>query len=67
VAVSVSKKVHAKAANRNKLKRRLREICADLIRSGLPPGHYLVSAKREARGASFAELLSDLHSLTAGI
>ena len=63
----VSKKVAAKAAARNTLKRRVRAILAPQLKKGAPPLALVFQAKRAAAGASFAELKRDLSALVARI
>jgi ribonuclease P protein component len=64
--VTVSKKVSAKAVERNLVKRRAKAALASLLRR-LPPGAYVFSARPAAREASFAELKADIESLARKI
>lgn len=52
------------AVVRNRLRRRLRAILLDAIRSSqrIPPGAYLVGVRPEATTLSFAELRTRMHA-----
>ena len=54
VAYAVGKRVGG-AVERNRLRRRLRAIVAE-VATGMPPGAYLVAAGPEAGGIGFEEL-----------
>jgi len=54
VAYAIGKRVGG-AVERNRLRRRLRAIVAD-VATGVPPGAYLVAAGPEAGGIGFEEL-----------
>ena len=63
IAIVVSKKANAKAVVRNKIRRRCRSVIASLLPS-IPAGFALiVAARREAAGASFEEVRTDLTAL----
>lgn len=63
MAVVVAKFNHT-AAERNKLKRRLRELVRKYMLPALAPMDLLVRARREAYGATFAMLSDDIHDAT---
>lgn len=48
------------AVARNRLRRRLREIWRRQLQAGLPNWDLVIRARREAYGASFAELQAEL-------
>ncbi|MEK7601119.1 MAG: ribonuclease P protein component [Patescibacteria group bacterium] len=60
--IVVSKKVAAKAVDRNLIKRRFR---ASLLKhlGVAPAGTYVFVAKRDAAGASFADIRDDIAAL----
>ena len=60
--VVVSKKVAAKAVDRNLIKRRFRASLLKHVRSA-PAGTYVFVAKRDAAGASFADIRNDIDTL----
>lgn len=62
VAVVISKKVAARAVDRNTIKRRCRAALHPLLRE-LPPRAYVFYAKKEAKGATSAEIVRDLAKL----
>jgi ribonuclease P protein component len=62
-ACVVSKKTAAKAVDRNSIKRRFRNILATRIVREQKPLALVFSAKRDAGGASFAELEHDIDEL----
>jgi ribonuclease P protein component len=56
VGFTVSKRIAAKAVERNRIRRRLKEL-ARLSEAGLRPGHdYVLVARRSALTSDFAEL-----------
>ena len=62
VAYAVTKRVGS-AVVRNRLRRRLRAVCSDLVRSrpnGLPPGALLISVGPEAVRRRSDELRNDV-------
>ncbi|RJQ33447.1 ribonuclease P protein component [Candidatus Parcubacteria bacterium] len=61
----VSKKVAAKAVDRNTLKRRSREIVAPLVSAFKQPVAIVVYPKKAALNASFAEIKVSLSALLA--
>lgn len=65
-ACVVSKKVAAKAFARNLMKRRCREICRSEA-NALPGGVYIVTAKRAAATATFADLKADIERLLRAV
>ena len=62
-ACVVSKKTAARAVDRNKIKRRCRDILAKRIGSLQKPAALVFSAKREAKAATFSELEHDIEAL----
>lgn len=63
VSCVVSKKVLAKAHDRNLLRRRLRALVAGALKKGVTPSVIFVRAKKSAGGASFAALKEDVEGL----
>lgn len=63
VTCVVSKKVLAKAHDRNLLRRRLRSIAGDLLKKGVTPSVIFIRAKKSAGTASFAALADDVAAL----
>ena len=59
VAFAISRRV-GNAVARNRLRRRLRAVFAELAGQGLQPGAYLVSAQPNATELSYSELRSDV-------
>jgi len=59
VAFAISRRV-GHAVVRNRLRRQLRAICAELAGVSLVPGAYLVSAQPAATALSYSELRSDV-------
>jgi ribonuclease P protein component len=56
------------AVIRNRVRRRLRALVAELARQGgLPSGHYLIAARPGAADRSYAELGRDLRAALAGL
>jgi ribonuclease P protein component len=53
--ISVNKKVGG-AVQRNKVKRRLREVCRRVLRSSAPPGDYVLVAQKGVLDADFEGL-----------
>jgi ribonuclease P protein component len=54
------------AVTRNRLRRRLREICRELDRSSeLPPGLLLIGAQPAATELTFAQLETEFRSMVA--
>lgn len=62
-ACVVSKKVSPKAVERNLLKRWCREAVRTLVLQRVEPLALIFYAKREARGATFADIRKDTTSL----
>jgi ribonuclease P protein component len=62
-AVVVSKKVSLKAVERNKVKRRMRNALTKLRSHVQKPAALVLSAKADAKKASYAELVRDIESL----
>lgn len=62
VASVISKKVAARAVDRNRIKRRCRAALLPFLRE-LPPGAYVFYAKKEAVSATGAEIVRDLAKL----
>lgn len=62
-AVVASKKVATKAVDRNKIKRRTRTVLAKHISHVKKPVALVFYAKRETRGANFAEIARDIEAL----
>lgn len=62
VAVVVSKKISAKAVERNKIQRRARAALRSVLPQ-LPPAGYLFTAKREARTAEYEDVARDIAQL----
>lgn len=62
-AVVVSKKAAAKAVDRNKIKRRARNVLAKRIPSAGKPVALVLYAKREANEAEFPDIERDIESL----
>ena len=62
-AVVVSKKVAMKAVDRNKIKRRVRNILSKHIPRTKNSVALVFSAKRETKGVAFAELSRDIEAL----
>jgi ribonuclease P protein component len=62
-ACVVSKKTAAKAVDRNRIKRRCRNIFAKHIAGVKKPVALVFSAKRDSKSATFAELERDLDDL----
>ena len=48
------------AVDRNRLKRRLRELARTRVLPALAPGHVVVRARPEAYGATFAQLAAQM-------
>lgn len=65
-ACVVSKKVAARAVDRNLLKRRCREIVAKRI-SYVPSGTYLLYAKKGALSATYKDLERDIVQMLEGV
>lgn len=63
----VSKKVAAKASERNLLKRRLRDIASSALKKGLPGGVLFIRAKQAAKTASFSALREDVQAALSRI
>jgi ribonuclease P protein component len=62
VGFTVSKRIAAKAVERNRIRRRLKEV-ARLAEAGFRPGHdYVLVARRSALTADFSELSTMLAS-----
>jgi len=59
----VSKKVASKAVERNRIKRRCREAARAHVRDVPAPLALLFRAKKEAAGATFADVGRDVHAL----
>ena len=62
----ISKKIAKRAHDRNRLKRRLREICRHRLLTGLRPGvtvDALFVTRTPAPAATFTELAADVESL----
>ena len=55
-------KFQSSAVARNRLRRRLKEIWRRELESGLPPCDLVVRARREAYGARFAQLKTEMLS-----
>ncbi len=67
VAYAIGRSVGS-AVVRNRLRRRLRAVIADLERTGaLAPGLYLIGARPSAATASFDSLRADLHHAVAAL
>ena len=64
-ACVVSKKVAARAVDRNRIKRRSRAILETFARSAKPAAVVVAYAKKGAADASFEETRADLESLLA--
>ncbi len=62
-AVVVSKKVSAKAVDRNKVKRRTRSASLKALTDLKKPVAVIFYAKREAKDAEFIELKRDIEAL----
>lgn len=63
-AIVVSKKVSARAVDRNRVKRRARAILSGAL-APLPPASYVFYAKKDAVGASFDEVKRDIMKMLA--
>lgn len=55
------------AVARNLLRRRLREVWRTELQAGLPACDLVIRAKRDAYGASFAQLRSELLAWREGL
>jgi len=66
-ACIISKKAIHKAIDRNKIKRRVREIARPLIRSTQDPIHFIFYTKQTALKASYKNLKADIETLIAGV
>lgn len=62
-ACVVSKKVSPRATARNLIKRRCRAALAPLLRGHPEPVRIILTAKRAAAGATYAELAEDVREL----
>jgi ribonuclease P protein component len=62
-AIVVSKKVAAKATDRNRIKRRARAAVASRLKTLGEPRALVFTAKKEASTASFAEIRADIEAL----
>ncbi len=65
VAVVVSKKVAARAAKRNLIKRRTRAALLKVAGSFAPERAYVFTAKKDAARADFAAIEGDIRTLVA--
>lgn len=61
----VSKKVAARAVDRNKIKRLCRECARSAVQGAPAPYAYVLYAKKEALKATRAEISADIESLFA--
>lgn len=62
-ACVVSKKAAASAVDRNLIKRRCREACRLAVKAAAAPCSLVFYAKKEAKGASYAEIEKDIRKL----
>jgi ribonuclease P protein component len=60
-------KFQSSAVARNLLRRRLRELWRRKLMQGLPPFDVVIRARREAYGAAFAALSSELLTWRSGL
>lgn len=65
-AFVVSKKVAARATDRNLIKRRCRAALRDAM-EGVPAGSYIFYAKKDAAKATYRELAADIRQLIEGL
>ncbi|HEU5219090.1 MAG TPA: ribonuclease P protein component [Gemmatimonadales bacterium] len=60
-------KFQSSAVARNRLRRRLREVWRRQLQQGLAPWDVVIRARREAYGAAFGELSSELLTWRMGV
>ncbi len=63
VGIVVSKKVAKKATERNKIKRRIREIVRSEVLEGKTVGDIVIIAKRSSEKSSYQELKADWENI----
>ena len=67
VACVVSKKIAAQAVDRNEIERHCRSALRPLLKDVNTPIALIFHAKREARGAGYAEIARDIEKLLSSL